>query len=335
MITIEDVARKANTSIATVSRVLNDKGGYSEKTKQRVIEVVDALGYESNAIARSLKRNKTNTLGVLVPNVSSMLATAILNGIEDYASTHDYSVLTSYTYTNREKVMKSLKTFQEQRVDGLIFVSDNFEEEYYQYIQKMKIPVVLAATENKEYPVSFVKVNDYKASYDAVSYLIAKGHKKIGMISGNPADPVAGQLRIKGYQKALEDAGVKVDPSKIIYSADYQFESGRKNFKKLIKKHPEITAIFAASDELAVGALNMASELKIVVPDEISIMGYDDILMSTMVWPPLTTLSQPLEKIGYESTKKLLEEIDKLKKSGEHYYIDHEIVERSSVAKLK
>lgn len=334
MITIEDVAKKANTSIATVSRVLNNKGGYSEKTKERVIEVVEALGYESNAIARSLKRNKTNTIGVLVPNVSSMLANEILNGIEEYASTNGYSVLTSYTYTDREKVMKSLKTFQEQRVDGLIFVSDNFEEEYYEYITKMNIPVVLAATENKDFPVTFVKVNDFKASYDAVSYLISKGHESIAMISGNPEDPVAGKLRIEGYKQALTDAGIEVDSSKIMYSTDYIFESGRKNFQKLIKKHPGVTAIFAASDELAVGALNMASELKIAVPDEISIMGYDNILISTMVWPPLTTLSQPLEKIGYESTKKLLQEIEKSKKSGEHYYIDHEVIERSSVAKL-
>ena len=161
------------------------------------------------------------------------------------------------------------------------------------------------------------------------------GHEKIGMISGNPEDPVAGQLRIKGYRDALKDAGIKVDSSRIMHSNDYLFESGRKNFKKLIKKSPELTAVFAASDELAVGALNMASELKITVPDEVSIMGYDDILISTMVWPPLTTLSQPLERIGYEATRKLIEEIDKSKKSGEHYYIDHQIAKRSSVAKLK
>lgn len=332
MITIQDVAKKANTSIATVSRVLNNKGGYSKKTKEKVIKIIDELGYESNAIARSLKRNKTNTIGVLVPNVSSMLANEILNGIENYASTHDYSVLTSYTYTDRKKVMKSLKTFQKQRVDGLIFVSDNFQEEYYRYICKMDIPVVLAATEDKRFPVSFVKVNDFKASYDAVSYLIAMGHTKIAMISGNPQDPIAGKMRIKGYQEALKAGGAR--ESKILFSQDYNFKSGRKNFKKLIEKYPETTAIFAASDELAVGALNMASELKIIVPHDLSIIGYDNIMMSEMVWPPLTTLSQPLEKIGYEATRELIEEIDKEKQSGVHCYIDHEIVERSSVQKL-
>lgn len=332
MITIQDVAKRAETSIATVSRVLNNKGGYSKKTKEKVMEVVEELGYESNAIARSLKRNKTNTIGVLVPNVSSMLANEILNGIENYASTHDYSVLTSYTYTDRKKVMKSLKTFQKQRVDGLIFVSDNFQEEYYQYIRKMDVPVVLAATEDRRFPVSFVKVNDFKASYDAVSYLLSIGHEHIAMISGNPADPIAGKMRIKGYKQALTDGNA--EENKIIFSKDYTFASGRENFKKLIGKYPETTAVFAASDELAVGALNMASELEILVPREISIIGYDNIRMSEMVWPPLTTLSQPLERIGYEATRELIEEIDEEKKSGVHCYIDHEIVERSSVQKL-
>lgn len=335
MITIEDVAQKANTSIATVSRVLNNKGGYSEETRIKVEKVVEALGYESNAIARSLKRNKTNTLGVLVPNISSMLGTDILNGIEEYASTHDYSVLTSYTHADEEKVMKSLKTFQQQRVDGLIFVSDHFKKEYYEYIKKMDIPVVLAAQESKEYPVSFVKVDDFKASYDAVSYLIAMGHEKIAMISGHPDEPIAGKVRIDGYKKALEDAEIEVVQSRIAYCEDFTFNSGRKNFEQLIKLHPEITAIFAASDELAVGALNKASELNIAIPDELSIIGYDNILMSKMVWPPLTSLSQPLEKIGYEATKKLIQEINHSTKSGEQCYLTHEIVERKSVRKLK
>lgn len=334
MVTIEDVAKLANTSIATVSRVMNNKSGYSKETKKRVTEAIESLGYESNAIARSLKRNKTNTIGVLVPNVSSMLSNKILNGIEDYASSHNYSVLTSYSYSKPDKVMRSLKTFQEQRVDGLIFVSDDLTDRYYDYILKMDIPMVMAANEDNRYPLSFVKVDDFKAVYDAVSYLIKMGHRKIGMISGHPSEPIAGKVRIEGYKKALADADIEIDEGKIIYRNDFNFESGREIFEEMTKKYPDTTAIFAASDELAVGALNKANELNVKVPEDISIIGYDNIPISTMVWPALTTVSQPLEEIGYEATKELLRQIEEEKESDLHCYKTHEIVERASVKKI-
>ena len=302
LVTIEDVAKRANTSIATVSRVLNKKTGYSEKTKLKVLEAIEELGYESNAIARSLKNKKTNTIGVLVPNVSSMLSNEILNGIEEYAHTNGYSVLTSYTYSDAERVMKSLKTFNEQRVDGLIFVSDFFLPEYYEYIRDREMPVVLTATESPDYPLSFIKVDDFKAAYDAVSYLISKGHENIGMISANPEvhPSAAGKSRLEGYKKALQDAHLDIDDKRIVFCDGFTFSIGRSKFKELIKNAPTTTAIFASSDDLAVGALNMAYELGVQIPQEVSIIGYDNIPITEMVWPPLSTVSQPSKKIGYE-----------------------------------
>lgn len=334
MVTIEDVAKLADTSIATVSRVMNNKSGYSKKTKKRVIEAIESLGYESNAIARSLKRNKTNTIGVLVPNVSSMLSHEILNGIENYASSHNYSVLTSYSYSEPEKVMRSLKTFQEQRIDGLIFVSDILRESYYNYIVKMDIPMVMAANEDDRYPISFVKVDDFKAVHDAVSYLIEMGHEEIGMISGHPDEPIAGKVRIEAYKRALDDANIEIDEKKIIYRNDFNFKSGREILEELVSKHPNMTAVFAASDELAVGALNKANELNIKIPEELSLIAYDDTPISTMVWPALTTVSQPLEEIGYEATKELVKKIEEDKNTELHYYIPHKIVKRDSVKRL-
>lgn len=336
LVTIEDVAKRANTSIATVSRVLNNRTGYSEKTKLKVQEAIEELGYESNAIARSLKNKKTNTIGVLVPNVSSMLSNEILNGIEEYAHTNGYSVLTSYTYSDSDKVMKSLKTFNEQRVDGLIFVSDFFLPEYYEYVRERKMPIVLTAAESPDYPLSFIKVDDFKASYDAVSYLIAKGHKKIGMISANPQvhPTAAGKSRLEGYKKALQDAALKIEDQRIVFCDGFIFPIGRNKFKELIEMAPDITAVFASSDDLAVGALNMAYELGIQVPEEVSIIGYDNIPITEMVWPPLATVSQPLKNMGYESTKELMKKIEDPKKEANHRYIAHEIIERKSVADL-
>lgn len=336
LVTIEDVAKRANTSIATVSRVLNNRTGYSEKTKLKVQEAIEELGYESNAIARSLKNKKTNTIGVLVPNVSSMLSNEILNGIEEYAHTNGYSVLTSYTYSDSDKVMKSLKTFNEQRVDGLIFVSDFFLPEYYEYVRERKMPIVLTAAESPDYPLSFIKVDDFKASYDAVSYLIAKGHKKIGMISANPQvhPTAAGKSRLEGYKKALQDAALNIEDQRIVFCDGFIFPIGRNKFKELIEMAPDITAVFASSDDLAVGALNMAYELGIQVPKEVSIIGYDNIPITEMVWPPLATVSQPLKNMGYESTKELMKKIEDPKKEANHRYIAHEIIERKSVADL-
>lgn len=161
------------------------------------------------------------------------------------------------------------------------------------------------------------------------------GHKNISMISGQEENPIAGQLRVNGYKKALKEAGIDFDRRKIVFGEDFTFEYGQKGFSKLLQRNPEMTAIFAASDELAVGALNKANELKISIPKDLSIIGYDNIMITEMVWPPLTTVSQPLEKIGYLATKKLIQEIDHKTESIVHKYIKHEIIERGSVMDLR
>jgi len=334
MTTIEDIAKKANTSIATVSRVLNNKEGFSEETRQKVLQAMEETGYESNAIARSLKKQKTNTIGVVIPNISSMLSNDILNGIEEYAHAHDYSVIVSYTYSDPKKVMQTLKTFNEQRVDGILFTSDYLTDEYYQYLERMNAPVVLVATEAQNYSLPFVKVNDVKASYAAVDHLIQKGHTNIGMLSGPPSDPIAGAPRIEGYKQALKEADIEIKDSKIVHRKDFSFDDGKATVKKLLDKHPDTTAIFAASDELAIGALKMAHEEGIAVPEELSIIGYDNLLMAEMVWPGLTTLAQPLQQMGYEATKMLVQSIQKKEKNDKAMYIPYEIIERDSVKAL-
>jgi len=263
-----------------------------------------------------------------------MLSNDILNGIEEYAHAHDYSVIVSYTYSDPKKVMQTLKTFNEQRVDGILFTSDYLTAEYYEYLERMQAPVVLVATEAENHTLPFVKVNDVDASFAAVDYLIQKGHTEIGMISGPPSDPIAGAPRIKGYKLALTQANLEVTDSKIVYQTDFSFEEGKENFVKLMDTHPEITAIFAASDELAIGALKMAHEMKIAVPEDVSLIGYDNLLMAEMVWPGLTTLAQPLQQMGYEASEMLVQAIDTKETSDKQVYIPYEIIERESVKTL-
>lgn len=328
--TIKDVAKKANVSIATVSRILNNKPGYSKKTKEKVLQVIEELGYHPNAVARGLINKRTHTIGVLFPALSSTLVTDLLSGIEKAASAQGSSVIVCHTESNGEKTMKYLNLLNEKRIDGIIFTSAPLKDEYYQYIEKMKVPMVLLATESFNHLIPYVKVNDYHAAYTATQYLIQKGHTKIGMISGNKDDMISGKPRIDGFIQVLKDHNISLNEENIIYSEAFSFQDGVIGLKSLLSRNPEITAIFAASDEIAIGALSSAYQLGIKVPEELSIIGYDNLNLAEMSIPPLTTLGQPLVEMGEVAGNMLL----KMLETGEmveSQIMNHKVIERMSV----
>lgn len=334
MITIHDIAREANTSIATVSRVLNNQSGYSEKTRQKVLKVADELGYESNAIAKSLVKKKTFTIGVVFPHISSQISYELLNGIEAVAHEEGYSIIVSYTYSDHKRTMNYLKTMAEKRIDGLIFTSEFLQKEYYDYLEKSGIPYILLSTKSQEFQVPYVKVDDYDAAYAAAKYLIDYGHKKIGMISGPVSDPIAGLPRVNGFKQAMTDHKLEHNKGRIIYGEDFGFVQGKQKLKKLIETHPEVTALFAAGDELAVGAMNMAQELGYSVPEDLSVIGYDNIMLSEMVYPPLTTIAQPFYDMGLAATELLFNMIEDKKVLSQQVILPFEIRKRKSVREL-
>ncbi|MGD6878176.1 LacI family DNA-binding transcriptional regulator [Bacillus infantis] len=328
--TIKDVAKKANVSIATVSRILNDQPGYSEKTKIKVMQVIEQLGYQPNAVARGLINKRTHTIGVLFPKLSSTLATDLLDGIEKAANENGSSVIVCHTESNGEKTMNYLQLLIEKRVDGIIFASEILKDEYYQYVKKAKMPIVLLSTESYIFPVPYVKVNDFSAAYSAAKYLIDKGHSLIGMISGNKADIVAGKPRIDGFQRALIDHGLPCEDKNIVNSRAFGFQDGLVGLRKMLGQFPEATAIFAASDEIAMGILSAAFELGIKVPEELSVIGYDNLSLAEMTIPPLTTIGQPLVKMG-EMSAQMLFDILKTGETPESRIVPHKVIERLSV----
>lgn len=332
MYTIKDVAKRANVSIATVSRVLNNQLGYSEKTKTKVLQVIEELGYEPNAIARGLINKRTHTIGILFPDLSSLFSGKLLSGVERIANEKDSSVIACHTQALGSKTMRYLQLLNEKRVDGLIFTSESLKEEYYEYMRKMNIPMVLLATESKEFPLPYVKVSDYHAAYSAVQYLIKKGHTKIGMISGHPLDSIAGTPRIQGFKQALKDHGLQVNEDHIC-GTGFKYHEGKEFFRLLMKHSPDITALFCASDELAIGAMSAASELGIKIPEDLSIIGFDNLPIAEMCVPPLTTVAQPLEKMGETAAKlifNMLEERDEV----ESKIMPHQIIERGTVKSI-
>ncbi|RKQ32515.1 LacI family DNA-binding transcriptional regulator [Oceanobacillus halophilus] len=332
-ITIKDVAKKANVSIATVSRILNNKPGYSKETEKKVLEVIDELGYHPNSIARGLISKRTHTIGVLLPKISSMLMNEVIRGIEDTTHQNGSSVIVCHTESNGQKTMQYLQLLKDKQVDGIIFTSERLKEEYYQFVKKMEKPMVLLSTESYDFSIPFVKVNDQHAAYTATEYLIKKGHRNIGMISGNPEDQVAGQPRINGFLQAMNNYQIPVSHEHVVSEDGFSFEDGLKAFPRLIRQHPDLTAIFAASDEIALGVISAAYEMNIKVPDQLSVIGYDNINIAQMSIPPLTTVAQPLYDMGEKATEMIFEMIEK-NQTVESRIFSHQVVERKSVKDL-
>lgn len=330
--TIKDVAKKAGVSVATVSRIINGLDGYSEETRSIVMNAIDELGYRRNAIAAHLKIKKTRTIGVLMPKIDTGFYTEILNGIEDSAHKNNYSVIVCNTGSSGARTTEYLNVLCERQVDGIIACSISPKENFDKKIFETHIPSVLVSTLSYKYPLPYVRVDDYQASYAAVSYLIEKGHKNVAMLAGPLDDPVAGVQRINGYKQALLDNGLNVD-EKIIKYSDFNFEVGKASMKELIKEKDKFTAIFAVCDTLAVAALSVAHENGINVPDDISIIGYDNTKEAAMCVPPLTTLAQPLSEMGERAFNMIVKKIN----SGdqvESIIMPYKIMERATVKKI-
>lgn len=330
--TIKDVAKRANVSIATVSRVLNNLSGYSDKTKHKVNHVIQEMGYQPNAIARGLINKRTQTIGVLFPSVSSYFSSDILHGIEEYANNHNYSVFVCNTDEDGKRTMKYLQVLREKQVDGIVFSSEKLKKEYYDVMQAMEIPVVLVSTKADYASVPYVKVDDQQAAYDAVEYLIVNGHREIAMIGGSKKDEVAGTPRIKGYQKALEHNGIPFREHYLAYG-NFNFHDGCVAMESLLQTAPEATAVFVASDEMAIGVLTVAAKHGLKVPEDLSIIGYDNLKLAEMVVPPLTTMNQPLYEMGKSAAEKLIYMIN----SGhvaDSTIVPHRVVERQTVRRL-
>ncbi|MCK4513993.1 MAG: LacI family DNA-binding transcriptional regulator [Spirochaetaceae bacterium] len=328
--TIKDVAKKAGVSIATVSRILNDLPGYTAETRQTVLDVIQEIGYKPNAIARGLVNKHTNTIGVLLPSISSRLASVLLNGIENTAHHLDYSTIICNTERDGKRTLEYLEVLGEKQVDGIIIVSEWLRDLYEEALVAMKIPVVLVLTVSSHLHIPHIKLDDKRAAYDATEYLIERGHKKIGMISGAENDQIAGIPRVEGYRQALTDNSLSISEDRIVHG-DFAYRSGIACMEKLFERCPDITAVFATSDEMAVGVLSWAYKKGVRVPDELSVIGYDDTQDAEMAIPPLTTVRQPVYEMGQGAVEMLFSG----KKRAESVIMPHRIVERDSVRRIE
>ncbi|MEK4192871.1 LacI family DNA-binding transcriptional regulator [Paenibacillus sp. FSL L8-0323] len=328
--TIKDVAKAANVSVCTVSRVIHNLEGYSHNTKLNVLQALEELGYYPNGVARGLINKQTRTLGVLFPSVASDFFCGILHGIEKAAYDKDYMVIVCNTGEDGKRTKNCLEMLQEKQVDGVIFTSEVLKDKYYLQLRQKKTPLVLVNAYSSKYTIPFVKVDDKLAAYQATSYLINKGHYNIAMIAGTPSDMIAGIPRVEGYRQALEEQGFIFNEARIAYG-DFHMESGRVAMEKLLSEAPPFTAVFAASDEMAIGAMGKAFEKGLKIPEDLSMIGYDDLMLSKIISPPLTTVHQSLDQMGRLAVEKLLSLIEKPLELPNSTLMNHYIVERETV----
>lgn len=331
--TIKDVATRANVSVATVSRVVNNLDGYSDETKEKVLEAIKELGYQRNAIARGLVTKTTKTIGVLIPIVSAYLYAEILNGIEEKANENGYGIFLCNTGVNGVRAINYIKMLGERQVDAIIVVSLTINDEYYNLLNSLKIPYILVSTLSYKYKIPYIKVDDQQAAYTATQFLIEKGHTKIALISGGKEDKISGITRVNGYRNALQDYDININENIIKYG-DFTYNSGIMCMEDLLQEKEDFTAVFATSDEMALGALSVMHRNKIEVPEKISIIGYDNTLIAQMSNPPLTTVAQPLYEMGVKAFAKILSVLE-TGNSGDNMILSHKIVERETVKLLK
>lgn len=317
--------------MATVSRVVNNNPNVKPQTRKKVFEAIERLGYRPNAVARGLASKKTTTVGVVIPDISNAIFSEVARGIEDIANMYHYNIILCNADKKKDKEIRVINTLLEKQVDGLLFMGGAVTEEHIQAFQTSSVPIVLCATSDESGTIPSVDIDHQKAAFDAVETLIKEGHRDIAMISGTLQDPSNGYARFHGYKNALEAAGLKYDES-YVRIGNYRYESGIDAMKYFLELKKRPTAVFAATDEMAIGAIHCIQDAGLKVPQDISVISVDNIRMASMVRPQLTTVAQPMYDIGAVSMRLLTKLMKKETVENTRVVLPHEIITRLSVA---
>ncbi|MFD3445283.1 catabolite control protein A [Microbacteriaceae bacterium 4G12] len=328
-VTIYDVAREANVSMATVSRVVNGNPNVKPTTRKKVLEAIERLGYRPNAVARGLASKKTTTVGVIIPDISNIFYAELARGIEDIATMYKYNIILSNSDQNKEKEMHLLNTMLGKQVDGIVFMGENITEEHVEEFKKSPAPIVLAASFDKQNSTPSVNIDYLQAAYDAMKYLLEKGHKRIAFVSGPYEHAAANGQKLAGYKKALEEAGVSFD-EELVVEGDYTYDSGMEAFDKLWEATDKPTAMFVSSDEMALGVVHAAQDKGIHIPNDLEVIGFDNTRLAMMVRPQLTTVVQPMYDIGAVAMRLLTKYMNKETVEDHTVILPHRIQFRQS-----
>ena len=318
MVTIRDLAKECNVSVATVSYIMNGKGKASPETTKRILEKAKEIGYVPNSAARQLKTKKTRSIGVLVEDMTIFSIPDVVDGITNCCDKMNYQIELinlrlfknyndTYYYKDffYDRIREESMKFEKRQMGGIIYVSAH-ERVLPCFSFDAGIPVVMAYGYSEDDRIPSVVVDDVNGSYEIVSYLISMGHKKIGVITGKP-DSMHAQARLLGCQKAMYDNHIAFYPQYVL-NGDWTRSAGYELSEKLLGEG--VTAIYCMNDRMAGGVYDRAYENGLIVGKDISLVGYDGIELATYYKPPLTTIGLPLHNIGYEASRIMIEMIE-------------------------
>ncbi len=328
--TIYDVAKEAGVSIATVSKVINGKGKISEETRGSVLAIMDRMDYQPSVIASALTGKKTFTLGLLVPDISNPFFAEIARAIEDQSQRYGYSVVMCSTDNKDDKVERYIALLLQKSVDGIIIATGIDKINILEQLLSKRIPVVLLAREMPLVAVNTVVVDDYVGGSLAANHLLELGHKRMAVL-GESAKVVSSRERIRGFRQTMEDEQIPFREEWLKY-CDYRIEDGKLKALELLQTEDRPTAIFACNDMLAVGALQAAKEAGVKVPDELSIVSFDNTILATVTDPQLTTIAQPMDYMGKAVVDLIVDELKGSKSIKQRMVLRPELLIRESTA---
>jgi DNA-binding LacI/PurR family transcriptional regulator len=308
MTTIKDVAQAAQVSTATVSHVINGTRYVSEEVKRRVLQAMERLNYQPNAIARGLRTKKTHLLALVIPDITNAFFTDLARGFQDAADQKDYVVVVCNTDRALDRELRFLDMLRQQRVDGLVLNPAMVTAEDLKRLLRAQIAVVLIGSQIDDPDFDLVMVDNVRGGSDAVQYLIDLGHRRIGLVSG-PMTTSSGSQRCQGYRQALERNSLPYTAS-LVVEASFTYEGGYEGMQKLLRLDPLPTAVFATSDVMALGVKKAIEDAGLRIPDDLSLIGFDDIPRVSLIHPMLTTIAQPRYQMGWEAAQMLIERVE-------------------------
>lgn len=335
MATIKDVAKVAGVSVTTVSRALNGYPDVNEQTRKKIAQVAKELGYVPNMAARTLVMKKSKTLGLLISGITHSSSKdnfiyEVLCGMNDRSGELGYDLILFSTTPYKQSQKSYQDLCKERGADGLILMGLRTDDPYLQEVVNSSIPTVLIDIPLEGKNVGYVTSDNEAGAKSAVDYLIRLGHRKIAMINGYPFADVSIR-RLVGYKAALEEAGLPYEPS-LVYDGQFREHIAAEVTYQLLFKHPDVTAIFCASDLMAIGSIRALEKMGKKVPDQVSVIGFDDIPISQYMSPALTTVHQNIYEMGYQATQLLVDMLEK-RKVKRTVILKTELIERGSAKK--